>query len=104
MGALLGLALLRHWFGPLGTEGTWTPLRRVGVATVAMGVVVLVVSNLSGATHGLLLLARVVGAVVAGLVVYGAVAVALGRRAAIRQRQPCGRPAPRAGSVARHRG
>jgi O-antigen/teichoic acid export membrane protein len=64
--ALIGLALLRRWFGPLGTEGTWTPLRRVGVATVAMGIVVLVVSNLSGATHGPLLLARVVGAVVAG--------------------------------------
>ena len=70
VGALLGLALLRRWFGPLGTEGTWTPLRRVGVATLAMGVVVLVVSNLSGATHGLLLFGRVVGAIVAGLAVY----------------------------------
>jgi uncharacterized protein (DUF2062 family) len=83
----LGVAQLRRWFGPLGTEGTWTPLRRVGVATVAMGVVVLVVSNLSAATHGLLLLGRVGGAIVAGLAVYWAVIVALGRRAATRQRQ-----------------
>jgi putative peptidoglycan lipid II flippase len=99
--ALIGLALLRRWFGPLGTEGTWTPLRRVGVATVAMGIVVLVVSNLSGAAHGLLLLGRVVGAVVAGLVVYGAVAVALGRRAAARQRRIRSRGTRRL--VARHR-
>jgi peptidoglycan biosynthesis protein MviN/MurJ (putative lipid II flippase) len=101
--ALLGLALLRRWFGRLGTEGTWTPLRRVGVATVAMGVVVLVVSNLSGATHGPLLLARVVGAVVAGLAVYWAVAVVLGRRAATRQRQLLRQTRQSRRLVARHR-
>ena len=87
VGALLGVALLRRWFGPLGTEGTWTPLRRVGIATVAMAVVVLVVSNLSGATTGLLLFGRVAAAIVAGLAVYLAVIVGLGRRAAIRQRE-----------------
>jgi putative peptidoglycan lipid II flippase len=101
--ALIGLVLLRRWFGPLGTEGTWTPLRRVGVATVAMGIVVLVVSNLSGATHGLLLLGRVVGALVAGLAVYGAVAVVLGRRAAARQRQRRRRRQETRRLVARHR-
>jgi putative peptidoglycan lipid II flippase len=87
VGALLGIALLRRWFGPLGTEGTWTPLRRVGVATLAMGIVVLVVSNLSGATGGLFLLGRVGGAIVAGLAVYLAVIVALGRRAASKERE-----------------
>jgi peptidoglycan biosynthesis protein MviN/MurJ (putative lipid II flippase) len=101
--ALLGLALLRRWFGPLGTEGTWTPLRRVAVATVAMGVVVLVVSNLSGATHGPLLLARVVGAVVAGLAVYWAVAVVLGRRAATKQRRLLRQTRESRRLVARHR-
>jgi putative peptidoglycan lipid II flippase len=101
--ALLGFALLRRWFGPLGTEGTWTPLRRVGLATVAMGAVVLVVSNLSGATHGPLLLARVVGAVVAGLAVYWAVAVVLGRRAATRQRQLLRKTRQSRRLVARHR-
>jgi putative peptidoglycan lipid II flippase len=80
VGALLGLGLLRRWFGRLGTGATWSPLRRVGVASVAMGVVVLVVSNLSGATHGVALLARVLGAVMAGLGVYAAVAIMLGRR------------------------
>jgi putative peptidoglycan lipid II flippase len=103
VGAVLGVAQLRRWFGPLGTEGTWTPLRRVGVATVAMGIVVLVVSNLSGATHGPLLLARVVGAVVAGLAVYGAMAVVLGRRAATRQRQRQRRARESRRLVARHR-
>jgi putative peptidoglycan lipid II flippase len=85
-GALIGFGLLRNWFGPLGTPGTWTPLRRVGVATVAMGIVVLVVSNLSGATQGLVLFGRVVGAIVAGVAVYGAVVVALGRRQSGRRR------------------
>jgi putative peptidoglycan lipid II flippase len=79
--ALIGLALLRHWFGPLSTPGTWTPLRRVGVATVTMAIVVLVVSNLTGATHGLGLFTRVVGAVIGGFVAYGGVVVILGRRA-----------------------
>jgi putative peptidoglycan lipid II flippase len=80
VGAVAGLALLRQWFGPLGTRATWEPLGRVGIASAAMGVIVLVVSNISGATHGIALLLRVVGSVVAGLAVYGAVAVVLGRR------------------------
>jgi putative peptidoglycan lipid II flippase len=103
VGALLGVAQLRRWFGPLGTDGTWTPLRRVGAATVAMGVVVLVVSNLSGATHGVFLLLRVVGAIVAGGAVYGAVAFVLGRRAAARQRQLARQAKQSRRLVARHR-
>ena len=57
-----------------------------------MGVTVLVVSNLSGSTQGLILFARVVGAVVAGIVVYVGVAILLGRRD--EARAPGG-PAPR---------
>jgi uncharacterized membrane protein YccC len=87
VGALIGLALLRHWFGRLGTPETWDPLRRVVVASLAMGVTVLVVSNLSGSTQGLILFARVVGSVVAGIVVYAGVAILLGRRAEARDRE-----------------
>ena len=50
--ALVGLAILRKWFGPLGTHALWAPLRRAVAASVAMGVVVLAVSNISGAMHG----------------------------------------------------
>jgi putative peptidoglycan lipid II flippase len=84
--ALLGLAVLRQWFGPLGVAHTWDPLRRVGVATVAMGLVVLVVSNLSGSTSGVALLGRVVGSVLAGGVTYVVVISLLGRRHAARLR------------------
>jgi putative peptidoglycan lipid II flippase len=86
VGALLGLAVLRRWFGRLGAPHTWDPLRRVGVATVAMGAVVLVVSNLSAATGGIDLLARVVGSVAAGGLTYAAVITLLGRRHMARQR------------------
>jgi putative peptidoglycan lipid II flippase len=94
VGAVAGLALLRRWFGPLGSPATWEPLRRVGLASVAMGLTVLVVSNLSGSTHGFALLARVVGSVVAGIAVYGAVAVVLGRRHEERRRQSRRRAIP----------
>jgi putative peptidoglycan lipid II flippase len=79
--ALVGLAVLRKWFGKLGVRGAWGPLRRVGVASVVMGAVVLVVSNLSGATSGLALLVRVVASLAAGALAYGAVITALGMRA-----------------------
>jgi len=85
-GALVGLVLLRRWFGHLGTPGTWDPLRRVVLATVVMGLVVLVVSNLSGANSGVGLLIRVLGASAAGLVAYGASIFLLGRRHEARRR------------------
>ena len=61
--ALLALAVFRQWFGRLAERETWAPLVRVVIASVPMGVVVLVVSNLSGSTSVAGLLARVVGAV-----------------------------------------
>lgn len=79
--ALCGVLVLRRWLGTLGTPGAWAPLRRVAGATVAMGVAVLLVSNLSGADRGLGLLLRVGAAVIAGVVVYGGLAVLLTGRA-----------------------
>jgi putative peptidoglycan lipid II flippase len=86
VGALVGVGVLRRWFGHLGTPHTWDPLWRVGLATVAMGLVVLVVSNLSGATSTLGLLGRITSAVLAGGLTYGAVITLLGRRHAARLR------------------
>jgi len=87
VGALLGLALLRQWFGRIGTRAVWSPLRRVSYATIAMGAVVLVVSNLTSASQGNALLIRVVGSVAAGAVAYGLVAVVAGRRQALAHRR-----------------
>jgi putative peptidoglycan lipid II flippase len=79
--AVAALAVLRGWLGRLGDTRTWAPLRRSVAATVVMGVVVLVVSNLSGADQGFALLGRVVASVAVGAVVFVAVSVGLGRRA-----------------------
>jgi putative peptidoglycan lipid II flippase len=78
--ALLGLVVLRRWFGPLGTPALWAPLRRVLVASVPMAAVVLVVSNLSGSTTSLGLFIRVAGAIVAGGLTFMAVIVWMGQR------------------------
>jgi putative peptidoglycan lipid II flippase len=89
--ALVGLVLLRSWFGPLGTTATWAPLRRVISASVIMGAVVLVVSNLSSAGSGTGLLIRVAASIVAGLVSYGVIAMLLGARSARLRRQQLAR-------------
>jgi putative peptidoglycan lipid II flippase len=89
--ALLALAVFRQWFGHLAERETWAPLWRVVVASVPMAVVVLVVSNLSGSTSTLALLARVGSAVVAGGLTFGAAVVWLGRRHDAR-RPPRARP------------
>jgi putative peptidoglycan lipid II flippase len=85
--AVVGVVTLRRWIGPLGTERTWQPLRPVIAASVAMALVVLVVSNASGSTTTSGLLVRVVGAVVCGAAVFAGTAAALGRRAAHIRRQ-----------------
>jgi len=85
--ALLALAVFRQWFGHLADRETWAPLWRVAAASVPMGVVVLVVSNLSGSTSTVGLLARVVGAVVAGGLTFWAAVIWLGRRHNGRRRQ-----------------
>jgi putative peptidoglycan lipid II flippase len=86
VGALCGMVLLHRWLAPLAPHGAWRPLWRVTAASAVMAVAVLVVSNLSGADHGVALWARVIGGVVVGIVVFvGAVAL-LGRRDARRRR------------------
>jgi putative peptidoglycan lipid II flippase len=84
----LALAVFRQWFGRLAEPQTWAPLWRVVVASVPMGAVVLVVSNLSGSTSVIGLLARVVGATLAGGLTFAAVVVWLGRRHDGRRRPP----------------
>ncbi len=86
--AVLALATFRRWFGRLAERETWAPLVRVIIATVPMGVVVLVVSNVSASTSITGLLARVVGSVLAGGLTFGAVVIWLGRRHDTRRRPP----------------
>jgi len=89
--ALLALAVFHQWFGRLAERSSWAPLVRVLIAAVPMGIVVLVVSNLSASTSLGSLLARVVGSVVAGGLTFGAVVIWLGRRHDARR--PPSRPA-----------
>jgi putative peptidoglycan lipid II flippase len=78
--AVVGVVIVRRWLGALGAPRAWEPLRRAAAATGVMGAVVLVVSNVSGAQHGLALLGRVVAAVAAGVAVYAGIGVLLGGR------------------------
>ena len=94
--ALLALAVFHQWFGRLAERETWAPLVRVVIASVPMGVVVLVVSNLSASTSVAGLAARVVGSVVAGGLTFGAVVIWLGRRHDTHRRPPS-RPVSPAG-------
>ena len=92
--ALLALAVFHQWFGRLAPAETWAPLWRVVVASIPMALVVLVVSTLSGSTSTAGLLARVVGAVIAGGATFAAVVVWLGRRHDASRRRPPEPPAP----------
>ncbi len=95
--ALCGIGVLRHWLGVLGAPGAWAPLRRAAVATVLMGAVVLVVSNVSGAQRGFGLLLRVVAAIAAGGAVYAGIGALLGGRRrpfALLTGEPTGRGGP----------
>jgi putative peptidoglycan lipid II flippase len=95
VGALCGLVVLRRWLGTIGEPGAWAPLRRDAIATVVMGAVVLVVSNLSSAVQGFALLVRMVVSVVVGAVVYVGTSTlfgkwAEGRRPRHRERRTVG--------------
>ncbi|HXR54446.1 MAG TPA: murein biosynthesis integral membrane protein MurJ [Acidimicrobiales bacterium] len=75
LAALLGVVVLRGWLGSLGGRRVWSPLRGSALSTVVMGVAVLVVSNLSGASRGFGLLVRVLVSVAVGGGAYLATAV-----------------------------
>jgi hypothetical protein len=82
--AVLALAVVRRRVGGLGGDDLVTPVKRVLLASVVMGVVTVLAVNVSGATSGPALLGRVVLAVVVGILAYGATAALLGARHARR--------------------
>ena len=85
--ALLGVAVLRVWLSGLGGRRAWLPLRGSALSTLVMGVAVLIASNISGASHGLGLLTRVLGSVAVGVVAYVGTAVVMANRDRRRQRR-----------------
>lgn len=86
IGAILGLGLLHNTYGRLGNPGCYRPLVRVVIASLAMGVAVVIVSNLSSANSGVMLFVRVVASLLVGGGVYLVVIAALARRGARRTR------------------
>ena len=68
--AVAGLLLLEHWLGHLGSPGCYRPLGRICASSAVMGLVIAVVSNLSGALAGPALVARVLGAAILGAGAY----------------------------------
>ena len=77
----VGLIVLDQWLGRLGPPGCFRPLNRVLISSAVMGVVVLVVSNLTASESGIALVFRVIGSVIAGSLAYLGTAALLGRRA-----------------------
>jgi putative peptidoglycan lipid II flippase len=97
--AVLALAVVRRRVGGLGGDDLVTPVKRVLLASVVMGVVTVLAVNVSGAASGPALLGRVVLAVVVGILAYGATAALLGARharRAVERRARAGRTAGRA--------
>ena len=82
--AVLAMAVIRRRVGGLGGDDLTTPVKRVLAASAVMAVAVVFALNVSGATSGFGLLARVVLAVVVGVVVYVAAAAVLAERDARR--------------------
>jgi putative peptidoglycan lipid II flippase len=72
--AIVALGVLRRRIGTFGGDNLTRPLKRVAGATMVMAVVTVLAVNVSGATHGIGLLARVALALAAGAGAYGAAA------------------------------
>jgi putative peptidoglycan lipid II flippase len=72
--AVAALLVIRHRIGGLGGDNLTRPIKRVVGASAVMAVVTVLAVNVSSATHGIALLARVVLAVVAGALAYLATA------------------------------
>ncbi len=79
--ALLAMAVIRRRVGGLGGDDLTVPVRRVLAASAVMAVTTVLAVNVSGAPSGVGLLARVVLAVVVGLVTYLVTAAVLAERA-----------------------
>jgi putative peptidoglycan lipid II flippase len=92
LAALLGVAVLRGWLGHLGGRRAWAPLRGSALSTVVMGIAVLIVSNLSGASHGFGLLVRVLASVTVGGAAYLGTAVVMANHERRTKRLPPPRP------------
>ena len=80
LGAIAALVVLFTRLGAIAPAGCFRPLRRVLAATAVMGLVMLLVSNLSDAVEGPALFLRTAAAVVLGGLSYLAVVALLGRR------------------------
>jgi putative peptidoglycan lipid II flippase len=78
--AVAGLLVLVRRLGHLGTPGCFRPLARVVAASVVMGLVVLIISNLSGALEGPALYVRVAASLIFGGGAYLGTVALLGRR------------------------
>jgi len=78
--ALIGLRVVAAKAGGMAGGDLTAPLTRVAVATAVMAVATVVAVNVSGATSGPVLLARVVLAVVVGVVAFVGTTVVLGAR------------------------
>jgi putative peptidoglycan lipid II flippase len=78
--ALMALSVVRSRVGGLGGNDLTTPVKRVVVASAVMAVATVLALNVSAANSGFGLLARVVLALVAGTVAYGATAALLAAR------------------------
>jgi putative peptidoglycan lipid II flippase len=92
--ALLAMSVIRNRVGGLGGDDLTVPLRRVLIASGVMAVVTVIVVNVSGASSGFGLLARVGLAVLVGGASYVATAAFLGARDAVRGRPPRGGAPP----------
>jgi putative peptidoglycan lipid II flippase len=78
--ALIGLSVLRNRVGGLGGPELTTPVTRVLGASAVMALATVLALSVSGASSGFALFARVVFAVVVGVVAYVATAGVLGAR------------------------
>lgn len=81
-GAIVALGVLRKRIGRLGGDNLTRPLKRVAWASLVMAVITVLAVNVSGATHGVGLLARVALALGAGTGAYVATASLVGAREA----------------------
>ena len=82
--AVLALGIIRQRVGGLGGDDLTRPLKRVLGATLVMAVATVAALNVSSASSGAGLLARVVLAMVVGAVAYAGTAALLGGRSARR--------------------